>query len=330
MAEKKPLNLFIDTNILLGFYRYSKDDLTKLNQLEDLIVKTSDINLIVTSQQVDEFYRNRDKVIADVVKELSTAISIPQLFSGHADYKAIKKQAEMIRAEVERVKNETLEAAQDGSLKADAIISRLFKDAIVVDAATVAKAKRRSDVGNPPGKAGSIGDAINWELLLSTVPLDENLHIVSRDGDFASALDKTKLNSFLQKEWDKSRLGTIHLYETLNGLFKTNFPQIKLMDEYIKDDLIRQLSQSLSFDSSRAIIEKMLIVGGFSEKQIAALYKAATTNDQVYNAHKYSPDLVGDKLWQIIKPHWSKFTKETQNNWVETFPDKSEPEDLPF
>lgn len=330
MAEKKPLNLFIDTNILLGFYRYSKDDLTKLNQLEDLIVKTSDINLIVTSQQVDEFYRNRDKVIADVVKELSTAISIPQLFSGHADYKAIKKQAEMIRAEVERVKNETLEAAQDGSLKADAIISRLFKDAIVVDAATVAKAKRRSDVGNPPGKVGSIGDAINWELLLSTVPVDENLHIVSRDGDFASALDKTKLNSFLQKEWDKSRLGTIHLYETLNGLFKTNFPQIKLMDEYIKDDLIRQLSQSLSFDSSRAIIEKMLKVGGFSEKQIAALYKAATTNDQVYNAHKYSPDLVGDKLWQIIKPHWSKFNKETQNNWMETFPDNSEPEDLPF
>lgn len=330
MTEKKPLNLFIDTNILLGFYRYSKDDLTKLNQLEDLIVKTSDINLIVTSQQVDEFYRNRDKVIADVVKELSTAISIPQLFSGHADYKAIKKQAEMIRAEVERVKNETLEAAQDGSLKADTIISRLFKDATVVDAVTITKAKRRSDVGNPPGKAGSIGDAINWELLLTTVPVDENLHIVSRDGDFASALDKTKLNSFLQKEWDKNRLGSIHLYETLNGLFKTNFPHIKLMDEYIKDDLIRQLSQSLSFDSSRAIIEKMLKVGGFSEKQIAALYKAATTNDQVYNAHKYSPDLVGDKLWQIIKPHWSKFTKQTQNNWMETFPDNSEPEDLPF
>lgn len=330
MTEKKPLNLFIDTNILLGFYRYSKDDLTKLNQLEDLIVKTSDINLIVTSQQVDEFYRNRDKVIADVVKELSTAISIPQLFSGHTDYKAIKKQAEMIRAEVERVKNETLEAAQDGSLKADTIISRLFKDAIVVDAATIAKAKRRSDIGNPPGKAGSIGDAINWEVLLATVPVDENLHIVSRDGDFASALDKTQLNSFLQKEWDKGRLGTIHLYETLNGLFKTNFPQIKLMDEYIKDDLIRQLGQSLSFDSSRAIVEKMLKVGGFSEKQIAALYKAATTNDQVYNAHKYSPDLIGDKLWQIIKPHWSKFTKETQNNWMETFSDNSEPEDLPF
>jgi hypothetical protein len=236
----------------------------------------------------------------------------------------------MIRAEVERVKNETLEAAQDGSLKADTIISRLFKDAIVIDAATIAKAKRRSDVGNPPGKAGSIGDAINWELLLSTVPVDENLHIVSRDGDFASALDKTKLNSFLQKEWDKGRLGSIHLYETLNGLFKTNFPHIKLMDEYIKDDLIRQLGQSLSFDSSRAIVEKILKVGGFSEKQIADLYKAATTNDQVYDAHKYSPDLIGDKLWQIIKPHWSKFTKETQNNWMETFPDNSEPEDLPF
>lgn len=330
MAAKKPLNLFIDTNVLLGFYRYSKDDLAKLNQLEDLIVKTSDINLIVTSQQVDEFYRNRDKVIADVVKELSTSISIPQLFSGHSDYKQIRKQAEMIKTEVERVKNETLEDARKGNLKADAIISRLFKDATVVTADIMRKAKSRAEVGNPPGKAGSLGDAINWELLLSVVPADEDLHIVSQDGDYASALDKGKLNSFLEKEWDKSRLGSLHLYETLNSLFKTNFPQIKLMDEYIKDDLIRQLGQSGSFDGSRAIIEKLLKVGNFSEKQIAALYKAATTNDQVYYAHKYSPDLVGDKLWEIIKPHWGKFTKDTQNNWMETFPDNSEPEDLPF
>lgn len=330
MTEKKPLNLFIDTNVLLGFYRYSKDDLAKLNQLEDLIVKTKDIKLIVTSQQVDEFYRNRDKVIADVVKELSTSISIPQLFSGHPDYKLIRKQAEMIKTEVERVKNETLEDARKGNLKADAIISRLFKDATLVSAEIMRKAKSRAEVGNPPGKAGSLGDAINWELLLSVVPADEDLHIVSRDGDYASALDKGQLNSFLEKEWHKSRFGSLHLYETLNSLFKTNFPQIKLMDEYIKDDLIRQLSQSGSFDGSRAIIEKLLKVGNFSEKQIAALYKAATTNDQVYNAHKYSPDLVGEKLWQIIKPHWSKFTKETQNNWMETFPDNSEPEDLPF
>ena len=330
MTEKMPLNLFIDTNVLLGFYRYSKDDLAKLNQLEDLIVKTKDIKLIVTSQQVDEFYRNRDKVIADVVKELSTSISIPQLFSGHSDYKLIRKQAEMIKTEVERVKNETLEDARKGNLKADAIISRLFKDATIVSADIMRKAKSRAEVGNPPGKSGSLGDAINWELLLSVVPADEDLHIVSRDGDYASALDKGQLNSFLEKEWNKSRFGSLHLYETLNSLFKTNFPQIKLMDEYIKDDLIRQLGQSGSFDGSRAIIEKLLKVGNFSEKQIAALYKAATTNDQVYNAHKYSPDLVGDKLWLIIKPHWSKFTKDTQNNWMETFPDNSEPEDLPF
>lgn len=330
MAEKKPLNLFIDTNILLGFYRYSKDDLTKLNQLEDLIVKTKDIKLIVTSQQVDEFYRNRDKVIADAVKELSTSISLPQLFSGHPDYKQIRKQVEMVKTEVERVKNETLEDARKGNLRADAIISRLFKDATVVSAEVMRKAKSRAEVGNPPGKAGSLGDAINWEVLLSLVPADEDLHIVSQDGDYASALDKGQVNSFLEKEWDKVRIGSLHLYETLNGLFKTNFPQIKLMDEYIKDDLIRQLGQSGSFDGSRAIIEKLLKVGSFSEKQIAALYKAATSNDQVYNAHKYSPDLVGDKLWEIIKPHWEKFNQKTKDEWMVTFPDNSEPEDFPF
>lgn len=330
MTSKKPLNLFIDTNVLLGFYRYSKDDLTKLNQLEDLIVKTSDINLIVTGQQVDEFYRNRDKVIADVVKELSTSISIPQLFSGHSDYKGIRKQAEMIKTEVERVKTETLEDARKGQLKADLIISRLFKGATVIPADVLKKAKNRAEIGNPPGKAGSIGDAINWELLLSVIPADEDLHIVSQDGDFASELDKTQLNSFLVKEWGESRTGSLHLYETLNALFKTNFPQIKLMDEYIKDDLIRQLGQSGSFDTSREIIEKLLKVNSFSEKQIAALYKAATSNDQVYNAHKYSPDLVGDKLWQIVKPHWNKLNEKTQNTWMATFPDDSEPEDFPF
>lgn len=71
-------------------------------------------------------------------------------------------------------------------------------------------------------------------------------------------------------------------------------------------------------------------VGSFSEKQIAALYKAATTNDQVYNAHKYSPDLVGGKLWEIIKPHWDRFNQKTKDEWMITFPDDSEPEDFPF
>lgn len=330
MTTKKPLNLFIDTNILLGFYRYSKDDLAKLGELGDLIVKTKDVKLIVTSQQVDEFYRNRDKVIADVVKELNTTISIPKLFSGHKDYKQIKKQASMIKAEVERVKDETLVAARDGKLKADVIIARLFKDAIKVEADIILKAKQRMAVGNPPGKNNSIGDAINWELLLQAVPADEDLHIVSQDGDFSSALDDNKLNGFLQREWDGGRIGTIHFYETLNGFFKTKFPQITLMDEYVKDDLIRQLGQARGFDSSRDIVEKMVKMGSFSEKQLNNIFIAATDNFQVYGAHEYSPELVGEKLWLIIKPHWSKFGDAAQDIWTEKFPDPNVPDDIPF
>jgi len=330
MPTKKQLNLFIDTNILLGFYRYSKDDLAKLGELEDLIVKTKDVNLIVTSQQVDEFYRNRDKVIVDAVKELNTTISIPKLFSGHKDYKQIRKQAAMIKTEVERVKDETLVAAKDGKLKADGIIARLFENAIKIDADIVLKAKRRMAVGNPPGKNGSIGDAINWELLLQTVPADADLHIVSQDGDFSSALDKDKLNSFLQREWDSGRIGKIHFYETLNALFKVKFKHITLMGEYVKDDLIRQLGQSRSFDDSRDIIEKMVRMGSFSEKQVNDIFIAATDNFQVYGAHEYSPELVGEKLWLIIKPHWSKFGDAAQDIWMEKFPDPNVPDDIPF
>jgi hypothetical protein len=331
MTAKKSINLFIDTNILLDFYRYSNDDLEKLNQLEDLIVKAEDINLIVTSQQVDEFYRNRDKVIADASKELKPAASLPELFSGHADFKDIKDRADGLRKDIERIKRDTLDGAKVGTLRADQIINRLLASAIMVDDDTYAKARRRSAVGNPPGKPGSIGDAINWEMLLKHAPDGEDIHIISRDGDYASALDGAQLDSHLQRDWQNAHLkgGVVNLHVTLNGFFKICFPGIKLMGEYVKDALVRRLQQSPSFNDSRAIIEKMLHAGTFSEKQAEAIMLASLNNDQVLSAHKYSPDLIGAKLWQIIAPHISKFDPQIAGAWYDNFSDEDEepPED---
>jgi len=330
MITKKPINLFIDTNILLDFYRYSADDLEKLNQLEDLIVKAEDINLIVTSQQVDEFYRNRDKVIAAAGKSLQSSVTLPELFSGHTDYKDVKSRAETLRADIERIKRDTLSEAQAGTLRADQIINRLLKKATNVDDATYLKARRRSAVGNPPGKPGSIGDAINWEMLLKHVPEGENAHIISRDGDYASALDGSQLDSHLRREWQaRPNGGELKLHVTLNGFFKVCFPDIKLMGEYVKDALVRKLQQSPSFNDSRAIIEKMLHAGTFSEKQAEAIMHASLDNDQVLNAHKYSPDLIGVKLMQIIGPHMAKLDPQDTGAWYDNFTEDDEepPED---
>ncbi|HXH27095.1 MAG TPA: PIN domain-containing protein [Candidatus Acidoferrum sp.] len=332
--SKKRVNLFIDTNIFLGFYYYSGDDLGKLDQLEDLIIKTKDINLLVTHQQVDEFYRNRDGMIAKVVRELSIPSQIPELFSGHTEFAAVKKQAGELKSKLEQIKQQTLAEAKAGNLKADQIIGRLFRDPLLVTEEIYTLAKKRAKVGNPPGKSGSLGDAINWELLLASVSAGEGLHIVSRDGDFGSALDKTRLDSFLQREWGKNSFAEeIQLHQTLNGFFKAKFPQIRLMDEYIKDDLIRQLAESPSFNDSRRIIEKMSNAGSFSERQIGSIYKAATTNNQVYGAHQYSPELIGDKLWQVIKPLWPNFSNAEQNEWVAIFADDRDlemPDEISF
>lgn len=321
MADKKTLNLFIDTNILLDFYRFSEADLEKLVGLEELIDKTNDINLLVTSHQVDEFYRRRDKVIADAIKELKTAINIPKLFSGHMDYAKITKQASSVRIEIERVRDETLEAAKQGQLKTDIIIERLFKNAMPIEEDVIKKAQRRLLLGNPPGKKNTIGDAVNWEQLLSTIPEDQDLHIVSQDSDFASEIDRVKINSFLQREWNKTRFGKVHYYAKLNSFFEAHLPNIKLLDEYVKDDLIRQLEQSRSFDSSRDIIEKMVRKGSFTRKQAIDTFIAACDNFQVYGAHQYSPELVGDKLIEIIKPYWNDLGIEAQSAWSELFAD---------
>lgn len=323
MKEKKPLHLFIDTNTLLGFYRYSQDDLKKLGELEDLIVKTKDIILYVNRQQVDEFYRNREKVITTAVKEITAKISLPVLFSGHKEYKQIISKARVINEDVERLKKETLVDAKKGTLKADQVINRLFNNYSEFSQKVLAKAEKRMAVGNPPGKQGSLGDAIHWEYLLENVPESEDIHLVTADGDFGSALDSSKVNNMLEREWGRLKGANVYLYENLNGFFAKHFEHIQLkgMSEYVKEDLVNQLSRSGSFDTSRGIIEKMTKMGTFTEEQVDRIVKISLNNEQVFNAHKYSPDLVGAKLWQIISPYWDGWDIVDQQIWQEHFPD---------
>ena len=64
------------------------------------------------------------------------------------------------------------------------------------DSSTLDKATDRTEIGNPPGKKGSLGDAIIWESLLGHAP-DEPLHFVSDDIDYKSKLNKLKMKDFL-------------------------------------------------------------------------------------------------------------------------------------
>ena len=325
--KKQPINLFIDTNILLGFYRFTNDDLEILSKLEDIILKTDNIKLYVTQQQVDEFYRNRDGVIKQSIDSMKIERPIlPKTFSEHSEYSNAVREARELVTKISKIKQDTLEQALKGKLKADVIVKNIFKSPIDTTQDIINKAKIRMDVGNPPGKNGSLGDAVNWEVLLASVESTDiinEIHIISDDGDYRSALDESKINTFLASEWSSRKFGTATLYRSLNSFFAKNFPDIKLVDEAIKDGLIEQIGTARSFDNARSLIAHLYKLGNLSEGQAMLLFKSSTTNDQVYNAHVYSPTIVGDKLWDLIAPHWKGFSEEEQEIWVKNFPDET-------
>lgn len=327
MAKKvQPINLFIDTNILLGFYRYTNDDLEKLSKLEDIIIKTSRIKLYVTRQQVDEFYRNRDGVIKQSIDSMKVEKPIlPKTFSEHSEYSNAVRESRDLFSKINKIKQDTLEQALRGNLRADAIVKNIFRLPIATTSEIINKARMRMDVGNPPGKNASLGDAINWEILLESVESTDifnEIHIISDDVDYRSALDDAAIDTFLANEWSSRKLGTVYLYRTLNSFFSKHFPDIALVDEAIKDGIIEQIGTATSFDSARSLIAKLYTMGNLSEGQAKSLFKSSSTNAQVYKAHTYSPTIVGDKLWELIKPHWKSFNDEEQEVWAGNFPDE--------
>ncbi len=300
------IHLFIDTNIFLSFYHYSNDDLDKLNDLNTLINETSDIKLWVSSHLVDEFNRNREGKIKDALKrfnqnELNTGA--PKLCMGYEEIKNYKR----LLGEANVVKGKLLKKLsfdiENKSLKADKLIQTLFlRPVLKIDDDTINDAKKRFDIGNPPGKK-RYGDAINWEFLLKNVPIGEDLYLVSIDSDYDSPLYENKISDFLKDEWEKRKQSKINYYKSLNWFFKDKFPNIKLDDEFVKEARIERFTKSTSFNEARKNLRDLLTINDFTTPQLNQIVRASITNDQIYNAHKYSPEIVGGYLEQIIRGH---------------------------
>jgi predicted nucleic acid-binding protein len=169
-SEVARMRVFIDTNILLDIYHLSGADLDELAKLVDL-VKSGKVTLLVPQQVMDEFWRNREGVIADALKrfrESKAQATIPNVLRS---YPSALKLRQAVDAVNEMVRDLTLQVTADihsNALKADQIISELFSSSEVhtVPEPVVSRARLRVDLGNPPGKKGSMGDAINWEWLI--------------------------------------------------------------------------------------------------------------------------------------------------------------------
>jgi hypothetical protein len=278
------MNLFIDTNIYLTFYHYSNDDLEELRKLA-VAIKSGEISLSLTQQVKDEFKRNRESKIADALKrfrEQKLNREFPQMCKEYADYKRLRDAIKQYEESKDKLFQRLRADIEGKTLGADQVIAELFAKAELLDYddKILAAAKRRIELGNPPGKSGSLGDAINWETLLEKMPHGE-LYLITEDKDYMSQVNEEKLAEFLLEEWAEKKGSNVLFYRRLSDFFSDKFPTIKLASEWEKELAIARLMWTGSFRATHAAIARVASFSDFTDDQINQIVDAAVSNTQI-------------------------------------------------
>jgi len=280
--------LFIDTNIFLSFFHLTSDDLEQINKLVTL-VERQEIKLFIPNQVIDEFKRNREVKVKDGLKKFEESIpkglSFPAFYKGYPEYEEISALQKALNEKISQLRAKAYKDIESNSLKADKIIDKLFQisQKIVITDEIYQSAIMRVNIGNPPGKKGSLGDALNWECLLSIVPNDNDLFFISDDSDYHSAINRDLFNNFLIEEWISKKNGSkVRYYSRLTSFFNQHYTGIKLASELEKNILIKQLSESWSFERTHMLISKLSKYPDFSSEQLNDIIQAYITNDQIY------------------------------------------------
>jgi predicted nucleic acid-binding protein len=305
------MNLFIDTNVLLNCYHFSGDDLAELDKLA-VLLRNGKITLFLPDQVKDEFYRNRDNKIADALKEFRKEKldrQFPQMTKQYDEYKKMRDAIKTFEENKQAILEKLKEDISNDNLKADKIIKELFSNAknIPTSAELYQKAKIRFDIGRPPGKRKSYGDAINWEALLETVKDMEELFFITDDSDYFSEVDPNKFDPYLLNEWTTTKYSSLTLFKNLTGFFSDRFPEIKLVDEYEKNLLIEKLSKSSNFATTHSLLAQLNTFDSFSKAQVDDIILASVSNSQIYwissdNDVDEILNKIADKHSSIIAP----------------------------
>lgn len=278
------MHVFIDTNILLNFFHFSKDELDALNDVfashEHGAAKVH-----LTQQVCDEFKRNRENKIKDALKkfkETKFSAQLPSFMKAYEEYTAIRKHSSELQTLSKSILEKVDADVVAKRLVGDRLISDIFARADIIPTSgdVFAAASMRLTIGNPPGKAGSVGDAINWTLLLQTVPDGEPLHVISEDGDFYSTLNEDAAHPFLQEEWLTKKGSSLHVYRTLSSFMKEHFDGVAFSFDRAKDALIDDLAASGNFANTHHLIAKLETYSYFSHKEVERIMVAAVENNQ--------------------------------------------------
>lgn len=210
--------LFVDTNVLLDFYRIRKTDIS-LKYLEQL--EACKDRLIIGSQLEMEYKKNRQRVIVESLTNFGTPdwgkLSGPALVADLQAMKMIDKKKKEISKQRARV-NEKIQKVLSDPIHHDPVyqcLQRIFKNDCIYNLSREKKerfsirnlARKRFVLGYPPRKQPdtSIGDAVNWEWIVQcSIDSGKHIVIVTRDTDYGAIYDgKSYLNDWLRQEFSE-------------------------------------------------------------------------------------------------------------------------------
>jgi hypothetical protein len=280
------MNLFIDTNVFLNIYHFSNDDIAELEKLS-MLLRAGKVSLITTEQLKNEFLRNRDNKVATALNEFNKERpekQFPQIVRQYSEYKDLQDSVKSFETNKKLIIEKLTDDILKHNLKADKLIFNLFDLATEIQYSDyiLNKARIRFDLGNPPGKRKSYGDAVNWQSLLEAIPDNQNIFFITDDGDYQSEIDKSIFDSYLSNEWKRIKKSEIIYYRSLAEFFKKQYPDIKLNDEYEKDLLIEQLATSGNFAATHSVLARLSQFVEFTKTQVDNILLAGVSNNQIY------------------------------------------------
>ena len=193
----------------MDFYRTNSHPVNIFNALKENIN-----SIILTDQIIQEFERSREVVLNGVKQRFQSESKLENFSSSYLqnldEFKDLidlqkkykSKQKEVLDRINEIIKNPSLDPIATYFKE---FVNESIKQNMVLYTTDdiIFKADRRKKIGNPPvSDKYSIGDEINWEIVLENVK--DDLIIVGRDNTFTNNLN------FLQKDFHKKSGKIIH------------------------------------------------------------------------------------------------------------------------
>ena len=279
------MRIFIDTNIFLSFYDLTDVDLEALSMLA-VLVKDGKVTIYLPEQVKIEYERNREKKIAVTLENFKTqtmSLKVPVMCHDYEEFAEIRESQKALRKAHAKLVEKVTDDVENRALKADIVIQELFSRAEFIETTDeiLDRANLRVEIGNPPGKQNSLGDAISWESLKESVPKQQDLVIIADDNDYYSPLDDTRLKEFLQDEWKADKDSEIIFHRRLTSFFQANYPDVKFATELERQIAVQRFVKCGSFADTHAAVARLKIFDDFTDAEINAISKAAISNSQI-------------------------------------------------